>query len=103
MITLTYIVWAKAIPLPRQVNDAFCNCSAVLAIFADRWPRAELYRDCFELLVRAIPRCQPLGTLADDVKTELLVFTRKLEESGIHRTTSRMLREMCSLTEGSVE
>lgn len=95
-MTLWYIVWARAIPVPREVNDALRDCSAVLAIFAERWPKAEQYRDCFELLAAAIPRSQPLGQLSDDVRQRLAASTRKLEESGIHRTSSRMLWEMCA-------
>jgi hypothetical protein len=95
-VTLWYIVWARAVPVPRDVNDALRDCSAVLAIFAERWPKAEQYRDSFEFLATSIPRCQPLGYLADDVRRDLQELVRKLEESGIHRGTSRMLWEMCA-------
>ncbi|KAH8895607.1 hypothetical protein GQ53DRAFT_53706 [Thozetella sp. PMI_491] len=69
-------------------------------IFAERWPKAENYRDCFELLATSVPRCQPLGYLAPDVGQELSRSIRKLEESGIHRTTSRMLWDMCKGNDG---
>ncbi|KAH8680364.1 hypothetical protein BGZ61DRAFT_520184 [Ilyonectria robusta] len=98
-VTLWYIVWARAIPVPKEANDAFRDCSAALAIFADRWPKAEHYRDCFELLAVSIPRSQPLGHLAKDAREGLIILVRKLEESGIHRITLRMLHEICEDTE----
>lgn len=83
------------------MNDAFRDCSAVLAIFAESRPKAEHYRDCFELLATSIPRSQPLGHLANDARQGLMELVFKLEESGIHQTTSRMLREMCATNNDS--
>ncbi|KAH7127899.1 hypothetical protein B0J13DRAFT_679418 [Dactylonectria estremocensis] len=94
-VTLWYTVWARAISVPKEANNALRDCSAALAIFADRWPKAEHYRDCFELLAVSIPRCQPLGHLSKDTRKSLQALVTKLEESGIHRITSRMLHEMC--------
>lgn len=93
-MTLWYVTWARASPVERDVNDAVRDCSAALAIFADKWPKAEHYRDCFELLAASVPRSQPLGCLASSTKRELMELVQRLEESGIHRTTLRMLREM---------
>ena len=94
-VTVWYIVWGRAIPVPREVSDSLRDCSAVLAIFAERWPKAEAYRDCFELLSTSIPRSQPLGRLSDDARRALRRLTRTLEESGIHWITRRMLVEIC--------
>ncbi|KAH7176888.1 hypothetical protein EDB81DRAFT_940725 [Dactylonectria macrodidyma] len=99
-VTLWYIVWAREIPVPKEANNAFRDCSAALAIFADRWPKAEHYRDCFELLAVSIPRSQPLGHLSKYAQDGLRALVAKLEESGIHRITSRMLHEMCDASQG---
>ncbi|CAK7207372.1 hypothetical protein SEUCBS139899_010182 [Sporothrix eucalyptigena] len=97
-VTLWYIVWGRSIPVSRQVSDAMRDCSAILAIFAERWPRAEPYRDCFELLSTSIPRSQPLGgRIGAEARQTLAGLCRQLEESGIHRLTSRMLREMAEM------
>lgn len=93
-VTLWYVVWARGIPVPREASDAVRDCSAVLAIFADRWLKAEYYRDCFELLAVSIPRSQPSGFLPSDTRQRLMELVVLLENSGIHRTTSRMLREI---------
>ncbi|EXJ78710.1 hypothetical protein A1O1_09112 [Capronia coronata CBS 617.96] len=93
-VTLWYILWARAVPVPREADDAIRDCGAVLAIFADRWPNAEYYRDCFEILAVSIPRSRPLGNLEKDVRDKIKVLVHKLDEIGIHRTTSRMLWEM---------
>ncbi|CAG9974376.1 unnamed protein product [Clonostachys byssicola] len=94
-VTLWYIIWARMTPVPQHANDAIRDCSAVLAIFADRWPKAEHYRDCFEWLASTIPRSQPQGQLSAEARQGLASLLVKLEESGIHRTTSRMLHEIC--------
>lgn len=66
----------------------------MLAILADRWQNAEYYRDCFEVLARAIPRCKRLGCLEGEAKRELRGLIEKVSEMGLHRHVGTMLREM---------
>ncbi|KZZ93237.1 Transcription factor [Moelleriella libera RCEF 2490] len=60
-VTILYCCWATP-PEYRtdsydspDVADAVRACSNILALLADRWPRAECLRDVFELLAREIP------------------------------------------------
>lgn len=83
--------------MPRDIDTAIRDCAAVLAIFADRWRNAEHYRDCLELLARAVPRCVGAGKVLErEAREELMVLTRNVEDMGIHRHVSRMLHEICA-------
>ncbi|KAI9742374.1 MAG: hypothetical protein M1818_003907 [Claussenomyces sp. TS43310] len=96
-VTLFYIVWGRrSSPMSTEADNASRDCTAVLAIFADRWRNAELYRDCLELLARAVPRVTASGLLDASARAELAHLTRSIEEAGIHRHVARMLWEMCA-------
>lgn len=96
-ITILYIVWARAISIPKEADLAIRDCTSVLAILADRWQNAEHYRDCFEVLARAIPRSSRPGYLSREVREELADLTEKVVEAGVHRHVTTMLWEMASL------
>jgi len=72
----------------------------VLAILADRWQNAEHYRDCFEVLARAIPRSERVGVLEAEARRELSGLMGKVVEAGVHRHVETMLWEMAE--EGGV-
>lgn len=70
----------------------------MLAILADRWQNAEHYRDCFEILARAIGPSP--GYLDPSARQELAQLTEKVNEAGIHRHVNTMLWEMAAPVEG---
>ena len=87
--------------MPKEADLAIRDCTSVLAILADRWQNAEHYRDCFEVLARAIPRCSRLGSLEREAREELAELTEKVNEAGSHRHVTTMLWEMA--TQSSIE
>ncbi|KAG9245762.1 hypothetical protein BJ878DRAFT_500122 [Calycina marina] len=91
-VTILYIIWARAVAMPKEADLAIRDCTSVLAILADRWKNAEHYRDCFEVLARAIGPIP--GFLDPGAKQELAVLTEKVTETGIHRHVTTMLWEM---------
>ncbi|KAH7129821.1 hypothetical protein B0J13DRAFT_132630 [Dactylonectria estremocensis] len=105
-ITLLYCFWATP-PEHRTANyhtpdvsDALRACSNILAIMADRWPKADCLRDVFELLAREIPlidqatRSQTrISERATATIREKLPQVRALV---VHRSILRMLDEMVS-------
>jgi len=93
-VTILYIIWARAIQIPPEADFAIRDCTSVLAILADRWQNAEVYRDCFEVLARAIPRCKRLGYLEREAREELGGLIERVNEVGIHRHVLTMLYEM---------
>lgn len=94
-VTIYYITWARGVAMGREADGAGRDCGSSLTIMADRWQNAEQYRDCLEELSRAVPRCCPPGILDGETRERLRVLTDKVAESGIHRHTEKMLREMC--------
>ncbi|KAL5316769.1 hypothetical protein ACEPPN_015820 [Leptodophora sp. 'Broadleaf-Isolate-01'] len=90
-VTILYIIWARAIPIPTEVDLAIRGSTSVLAILADRWQNAEVYRDCFEVLARANPRCKRLGYLERATSEELAGLTDRVNEFGIHRHVSTIM------------
>ncbi|PVH82740.1 hypothetical protein DL98DRAFT_570350 [Cadophora sp. DSE1049] len=93
-VTILYIIWARAIQIPPEADFAIRDCTSVLAILADRWQNAEVYRDCFEVLARAIPRCKRLGCLEREAREELVGLIERVNEVGVHRHVLTMLYEM---------
>lgn len=86
--------------MPKEADLAIRDCTSVLAILADRWENAEVYRDCFEVLARAIPGS---GELGGEVKEELRGLCRRVEEMGCHRHVVTMLMEMAGDNERGEE
>jgi hypothetical protein len=98
-ITILYIVWARGIPIPKEADLAIRDCTSVVAILADRWQNAEHYRDCFEMVARAIPRSSGPGYLEREARAELGGFAQKIVEVGVHRHVTTMLWEMANQSE----
>jgi hypothetical protein len=80
--------------MPREADMAIRDCTSVLAILADRWCNAEVYRDCFEVLARAVPRCEIPGRLGREAREELGFLIEKVSEAGVHGHVRTMLEEM---------
>ena len=94
-MTILYIILTRrTIPLPKEADLAIRDCTSVLAILADRWQNAEHYRDCFEVLARAIPRSERVGVLEAEARRELRALMGKVVEAGVHRHVEAMLWEM---------
>ena len=101
-VTILYIILTRrTIPLPKEADLAIRDCTSVLAILADRWQNAEHYRDCFEVLARAIPRSERVGALEAEARRELRGLMGKVVEAGVHRHVETMLWEMAG-REGDV-
>lgn len=71
----------------------------MLAILADRWQNAEQYRDCFEVVARAVPRSSRPGYLDREAREELTDLIEKVSEAGVHRHVRTMLYEMAAFNE----
>ncbi|KUJ16886.1 uncharacterized protein LY89DRAFT_718614 [Mollisia scopiformis] len=99
-VTILYVIWARALAnIPSQADSSIRDCTSVLAILADRWQNAEHYRDCFEVVARAVPRCSKPGYLDREAREELADLIEKVSEAGVHRHVRTMLCEMAALNE----
>ncbi|KAH8597259.1 hypothetical protein B0O99DRAFT_89227 [Bisporella sp. PMI_857] len=98
-VTILYIIWARAIHPPKEVDLAIRDCTSVLAILAERWQNAECYRDCFEVLARGMGGIGREGWLDPAVRGELVELTGKVTEAGCHRHVQTMLWDMAAPTE----
>ncbi|KAK6063395.1 fungal specific transcription factor domain-containing protein [Seiridium cupressi] len=105
-ITLLYCFWATP-PANRtenydspDVSDAIRACSNILAIMADRWPRADCLRDVFELIAREIPLVDRPNRPPKRLSERSIVTIReKLPQVRaliVHRPILRMIEEMTS-------
>ncbi|KAF2804998.1 uncharacterized protein BDZ99DRAFT_544078 [Mytilinidion resinicola] len=103
-ITLLYCFWATP-PQYRtenydspDVSDALRACSNILAIMADRWPKADCLRDVFELLAREIPLVdrpsRPPVRISDKSATKLRQALPDVRRLIVHRIVMRMIEEM---------
>ncbi|CAO2651756.1 Nn.00g000390.m01.CDS01 [Neocucurbitaria sp. VM-36] len=105
-ITLLYCFWATP-PEHRTDNydsldvpDALRACSNILAIMADRWPKADCLRDVFELLAREIPLVdrpnKPPIRLSEKTVTAIRAHLPQVRSLVVHRSVLRMIEEMIS-------
>ncbi|KAJ4376067.1 hypothetical protein N0V83_001348 [Neocucurbitaria cava] len=105
-ITLLYCFWATP-PEHRtenydslDVSDALRACSNILAIMADRWPKADCLRDVFELLAREIPLVdrpnKPPVRLSDKTVAAIRTHLPQVRSLVVHRSVLRMIEEMIS-------
>ena len=102
-VTILYIIYARGIAVPKEADIAIRDCTSVLAILADRWQNAEHYRDCFEVLARAIAG-RSRGTCFDaESRAELVELTERVNEAGVNRHVTTMLYEMSTNTGDSMD
>jgi hypothetical protein len=105
-ITLLYCFWATP-PKHRtdnyhspDVSNALRACSNILAIMADRWPKADCLRDVFELLTREIPLInhptRPRTRVSERSATAIREKLPQVRTMVVHRSILRMLDEMVS-------
>ncbi|KAH9897318.1 fungal-specific transcription factor domain-containing protein [Xylariomycetidae sp. FL2044] len=105
-VTLLYCFWGTS-PEQRSENydspdvpDALLACSNILAIAAERWPKADCLRDVFELLAREVPLVDRPGRAPTRIsETSAAAIRDKLPQVGAllaHRPTIRMINEMIS-------
>ncbi|KAL6408371.1 fungal specific transcription factor domain-containing protein [Ilyonectria robusta] len=105
-ITLLYCFWATP-PEHRtenyhspDVSDALRACSNILAIMADRWPKADCLRDVFELLAREIPLVDQANRVITRISEKAVTSIRgklpQVRALVVHRSILRMLDEMVS-------
>lgn len=103
-VTLLYCCWATP-PEYRtdnydspDVSDALRACSNILAIMADRWPKADCLRDVFELLAREVPLVdrpsRPPTKVSEASAEAIREHLPKIRSLIVHRSIVRMIEEM---------
>jgi hypothetical protein len=104
-VTILYITYARRTPISKEVDIAIRDCTSVLAILADRWQNAEHYRDCFEVLARAIVGGGSFerSVIGVDTRKELLELAEKVNQVGVNRHVMTMLYEMATVEDGNME
>ncbi|CAM1507968.1 Fc.00g048160.m01.CDS01 [Cosmosporella sp. VM-42] len=105
-ITLLYCFWATPVQHRTEnyhspdMFDALRACSNILAIMADKWPKADCLRDVFELLAREIPLVYgPKGPpirISDSASAAIQGKLPKVRALVVHRSILRMIAEMVS-------
>ncbi|KAK7428192.1 hypothetical protein QQZ08_005258 [Neonectria magnoliae] len=105
-ITLLYCFWATPSEHRTEnyhspdVSDALRACSNILAIMADRWPKADCLRDVFELLAREIPLIERTKRQPNRISEKAVTAIRgklpQVRALVVHRSILRMLDEMIS-------
>jgi hypothetical protein len=105
-VTLLYCFWATP-PEHRTENydsldvpDALRACSNIVAIMADRWAKAEVLRDVFELLAREIPLVdrpnRPPTRFSEKTIAAIQIKLPQVRALIVHRSILRMIEEMIS-------
>ncbi|KAF6827862.1 hypothetical protein CMUS01_08808 [Colletotrichum musicola] len=93
-VTMVYIVYRRAVSTPRHVDRAIRDVASSLAIFADRSEKADVYRDCLDVLASSISGfCAP-GTIDEESRSEISGIVQQIIESGIAPDVASMLTEM---------
>lgn len=95
-MTILYVVWARNTRISKAADVAVRDCTSILAILADRWQNAECYRDCFEVLARAVHGASLPRYIDSETKEELIDLTRRVTETGVHSHVVTMLYEIAS-------
>ncbi|KAI0144517.1 fungal-specific transcription factor domain-containing protein [Xylariaceae sp. FL1272] len=105
-VALLYCFWATP-PEYRTENydsddvpDAVRACSNILAIMADRWPKADCLRDVFEHLAREVPLVdrpnRPPTRLSNKIEMAVREKLPEVRNMVVHNSTLRMIEEMIS-------
>ncbi|KAF6830344.1 hypothetical protein CPLU01_07399 [Colletotrichum plurivorum] len=93
-VTMVYIVYRRAVPTPRHVDRAIRDVASSLAIFADRSEKADVYRDCLDVLASGVSgSCEP-GTIDEESRREISGMVQQVVESGTAPDVASMLLEM---------
>ncbi|KAM5342273.1 hypothetical protein ACJ41O_013239 [Fusarium nematophilum] len=103
-VTLLYCFWATPPEFRTDnydspdVSDALRACSNILALMADRWPKAECLRDVFELLAREVPLIdrpnRPPARISDSSAAVIKQNLSQVRALVVHRSILRMIEEM---------
>ncbi|GKT61279.1 hypothetical protein ColTof4_01365 [Colletotrichum tofieldiae] len=93
-VTIIYIVYRRAVPVPKNVDRAIRDVASSLAIFADRSEKADVYRDCLDVLANGISRSCTTGTIDEESRREISGMVQQIIESGTAPDVASMLSEM---------
>lgn len=94
-VTMIYIVWRRAIPISKSVNCAVRDCTAILAIFADRSQNADVYRDCMDLLATIVLSASPCGIIDAESRQGLTALVGQVKENILAPQVHTQLSQIC--------
>lgn len=94
-VTIIYIVWRRAIPISKPVNCAVRDCTAILAIFADRSQNADIYRDCMDLLATSVLSASSCGIVDAESRQELTALVGQVKENILAPQVHTQLSQIC--------
>lgn len=98
-VTMIYIVYRRAVPISKDVDRAVREVASSLAIFADRSEKADVYRDCLDVLANGVSRsCTPV-TIDEESRKEISGMVQQIIESGIAPDVASMLSEMSQVAD----
>ncbi|KAH9208009.1 hypothetical protein DL95DRAFT_428864 [Leptodontidium sp. 2 PMI_412] len=86
--------WIDVLLIPKNVDRAIRDVTSSFAIFADRSEKADIYRDCLDLLASSISRSCTPGTIDEDSRREISGLVQQIIESGTAPDIAAMLSEM---------
>ncbi|KAM0283690.1 hypothetical protein ACHAO9_009618 [Fusarium lateritium] len=93
-VTIIYIIYHQAVPIPKKVDRAIREVTSSLAIFADRSEKADVYHDCLDVLANGISRSYTPGIIDEESRREISGMVQQIVESGIAPDVASMLSEM---------
>lgn len=93
-VTMVYILYCRAVPIPKKVDRAIRDVTSSLAVFADRSEKADIYRDCLDVLANGMSRSCTPGTIDDDSRREVSGMVQQIIENGVAPNIAAMLSEM---------
>lgn len=94
-VVMVYILWRRSMPISKVIDRAIRDCTAILSIFADRSQKADIYRDCMELLASSISRVSTPGNIDTETRQELNFLLGQIEENSLASHVHAKLSEMC--------
>lgn len=93
-VSMIYILYRRAVPIPKHVDRAIRDVTSTITIFADRSGKADIYRDCLDVLASGISRSCTPGTIDEDSRMEISSLVQQIIESGTAAHIAAMLLEM---------
>jgi hypothetical protein len=94
-VTIIYIVWRRATPISKSVHCAVRDCTAILAIFADRSQNADIYRDCMDILAISVLSASSCGSIDAESRQELTALVGQVEENILAPQVHTQLSQIC--------